>query len=219
MGSGTNRRDCMQIMGYISAVMGGFQWADTRIFAQDWAEIEAPYIEYLTTNPKLDELLSALHVSENPNRPVWSTRAMSVVEGYDTDYLVDYSAVYNYLIDRGHPLIIMSGIFDAHDGALSTYAWMKDELELEVDFWREARRIYYVEVEGKMTVGGYWHDNISSGGAFTVIALPKSGHYAPADNYDASFSILKDAVEHGSLICRKDDCKVVDEMCKFMEAG
>jgi hypothetical protein len=144
---------------------------------------------------------------------------MSVVEGYDTDYLVDYSAVYNYLIDRGHPLIIMSGIFDAHDGALSTYAWMKDELELEVDFWREARRIYYVEVEGKMTVGGYWHDNISSGGAFTVIALPKSGHYAPADNYDASFSILKDAVEHGSLICRKDDCKVVNEMCKFMEAG
>jgi len=47
----------------------------------------------------------------------------------------------------------------------------------------------------KLKVGGYWaeHNN------FTVLTVPKSGHFIPLDYYEASKSFLDDIVNHGHL--------------------
>jgi len=61
-------------------------------------------------------------------------------------------------------------------------------------------------------------------GNFTLGAVPKSGHFMPANNYLTSKSIIDDYVNYGSLQCRyadpsitDDQCRVVDYMCSAME--
>lgn len=61
-------------------------------------------------------------------------------------------------------------------------------------------------------VGGYWITE----GSFSLLTVPKSGHFIPANYYEASRSYLDDFVEHKALQCHSESCKVTDQMCSFM---
>lgn len=88
-------------MGYIQAVSGDIQSYDARIFSKDFSPIQDPYIHYLenTTNPLAQNLFEALHVADSPKDPIWQKSSGSVSAGYQSDYVVDYSGIYNYLLD------------------------------------------------------------------------------------------------------------------------
>lgn len=96
---------------------------------------------------------------------------------------------------------------------------MKKLLNLNPEFWEQDRQVYYYPVSGVNMVGGYWTDNRAWGGSFTLMTIPKSGHFAPYDNYYTSIHILNDMVSDGHLSCHKTsgDCSVASRMCTYME--
>lgn len=63
-------------------------------------------------------------------------------------------------------------------------------------------------------MGGYFKTE----GNFTLLTVPKSGHFVPADNYYASKAYLDDYAQSRKLLChQKDgDCHVTDKMCSAM---
>lgn len=53
-------------------------------------------------------------------------------------------------------------------------------MNLPENFWTRTRNIYYFNnSDGEETVGGYFR----SQGNFTLITVPKAGHFVPGDNY------------------------------------
>lgn len=135
-----------------------------------------------------------------------------VAEGYRYDNLVDYSSYYQYMLDVNHPFIVMSGEFDVRDGAASQFIWMKKLLKLSDGFWEQPRSIYYY---GDKRVGGYYQRDKN----FTLMTVPKSGHYIPKSNYDASALVLKDMINFGHLQCHGEQCATTDIMCNAMMHG
>ena len=164
-------------------------------------------------------MYEALHVADSPKRPIWASSSESVNEAYLYDYVVDYSSIYNDLIEKNYTYIVMSGEFDARDGAVSQYIWMQELLNIHVGFWEQDRQIYYYTADGKQQVGGYWVDNRAWNGSFALMAVPKAGHFIPYNNYDASVNVLNDLIGNGSVVCHQVDgnCSVVDTMCSYMQ--
>jgi hypothetical protein len=83
------------------------------------------------------------------------------------------------------------------------------------DFWNLNRKIYYYKDNlGEEQVGGYYRQK----GNFTLMTVPKAGHFMPHDNFYATKSFLDDFVSSGSLICHKVNkiCDTVQTMCKAM---
>jgi hypothetical protein len=92
---------------------------------------------------------------------------------------------------------------------------MKKLLRVQDWFWKQDRRIYYFNGEdGESKVGGYYQEYRN----FTMITVPKSGHFIPATYYRASKSILDDFVNWGGLQCydKAKHCRVTSDMCSFM---
>ena len=96
---------------------------------------------------------------------------------------------------------------------------MKELLDLPVDFWEQDRQLFYYSVNGVDKIGGYWADNRAWGGSFTLLTIPKSGHFAPYDNYYTTFHVLEDMINDGHLSCHasKGHCSVAAKMCKYMD--
>lgn len=108
----------------------------------------------------------------------------------------------------------MAGEFDMQDGIAGQYIWMKKLLKVSQNFWKQARQVYYFTsgATSQTLVGGYWITE----GSFSLLTAPKSGHFIPANYYEASRSYLDDFVEHQALQCHAESCKVTDQMCSFM---
>jgi len=94
---------------------------------------------------------------------------------------------------------------------------MKRNLDLPESFWTQDRSIYYFYEEGDPTekVGGYFRNN----GSFTLLTVPKSGHFVPHDNYPVSKAFLDDMTKEHKLQCHDTStkgCRVNEEMCAAM---
>jgi hypothetical protein len=70
-------------------------------------------------------------------------------------------------------------------------------LALPKEFWDQDRKIYYYKKDNEesFSVGGYFRTH----GSFSLIAVPKAGHFVPHDNFMAAKSFLDDMVMHGEL--------------------
>ena len=188
---------------------------DSRVFSYDFEAIEAPYLGYLTKSGKVKDLYTAIHVDKSTKSPVFEKASAAVAKAYQSDNLVDYSSYYNYLLKEKHPYIVMGGEFDMRDGAAGQHIWMKELLNVSKNFWKQDRKIYYYQGDEDVTnVGGYY----TREGEFTLLTVPKAGHFIPQDNYLASKAFLDDYVQHGSLQCRDKDsqCSVAKDMCTAM---
>ena len=125
--------------------------------------------------------------------------------------MVDYSFYVDYLIKSGLPVLFGGGEYDMRDGAKAQDAWMKKTLKnLPDEFWQGGRELYYF---GEQKIGGQYRQYNN----FTFITIPKSGHCAPGDNYDAFKAYLDDYISQGSLKCHHNNCSVSDKMCSFMQ--
>ena len=139
-----------------------------------------------------ETLYQLLHVSNSTKNPVFEPASANVSLAYQWNNLEDYSQYYNFLLEQNYTFIVMSGEFDSRDGAISQDIWMKQTLNLPEDFWTRTRNIYYFNnSDGEEQVGGYY----KSEGNFTLLAVPKAGHFIPADNYEASKAYLDDYVK------------------------
>ena len=201
-GSGT----CASVMTYVKNVSAGVAWYDSRIFGYDFKPEETEVATML--NKK--QILKALHLQNSTRKPKFGFSSTGVKDAYKMDHLKDYSSYYNYLIERGYPLIVMVGEFDMQDGYKSQIKWMKNLLN--VSFWAEARKVYYHSIS---QVGGYYLQENN----FTFIVVPKSGHFMPRGNYGASKAFLDDFVQGKQLKCRDptgEECSVATKMCAAM---
>lgn len=122
-------------MSYIMNVTGGMFDYDARIYGYDFDKISEPYVSYLGKSGKLDQLYEAIHIKDSFKKPIFEDSSDSVDKGYRSDNLIDYSSYYQYMLDLKYPFIVMSGEFDARDGAESQYIWMKQLLSLSQQFW------------------------------------------------------------------------------------
>jgi len=91
---------------------------------------------------------------------------------------------------------------------ISQFIWMKQLLNVTSEFWEQDRRIYHLK---NGSVGGYYQEE----GKFTLMAVPKAGHFIPYFFYDSAKEVLDDFIKTGSLTCR--DCRVNKIMCQAMQ--
>lgn len=85
---------------------------------------------------------------------------------------------------------------------------MKELLDVSKSFWEQDRRIYHMK---NGSVGGYYQQE----GKFTLMSVPKAGHFIPYFFYDSNKEVLDDMIVNGSLTCR--DCRVNELMCQAMK--
>lgn len=78
------------------------------------------------------------------------------------------------------------------------------------------RQIYYVNsTENGVYAGGYYRR--TPNGKFTLMTVPKAGHYVPTDVLEVTKSMLTDYVQNGSLQCHNTDgCGTKDYTCSYM---
>lgn len=205
---------CASTLSYISEVSGGVYTFDGRIFSYDFKSKKSVYEDLLTKSKKVEKLWEAIHIQQGTNVPKFVPSSKSVAHAYGPEHLIDYSPYYNYMLKEAHPLLVAAGEFDIRDGARSQTIWMKKLLNLSTTFWEQDRKVYkYYDAKIKThAVGGYYRTH----GSFSLATLPKSGHFAPHDNYDATKAFLDDFITHHKLQCHTTSCSVVSKMCSHM---
>jgi hypothetical protein len=104
---------CMDIMNYIKAVSGDVFHYNAMVFDQDWLTVKQPYIDFLTSHSRIDDLFRAIHIDHSYKRPVWEGNNNGVKVAYGPDNLIDYTVYYNYLLEVNYPFIVMAGEFDS----------------------------------------------------------------------------------------------------------
>ena len=68
-----------------------------------------------------------------------------------------------------------------------------------------------------MVVGGYYREDKEF--KFTLLTMPKGGHFSSGDQILLSNSFLSDYIANGALVCHKDDpkdCNTDAIMCSYM---
>lgn len=107
------------------------------------------------------------------------------------------------------------------DGYQNQLAWMPKLLNLNDEFWDQDRKTFFFHKDGDEKVGGYYRQT----GNFTLMSVPKSGHFVPYGYYDASKAIIDDYVQMNQLKCLTDEgdvdpyyiyCRAVENMCDAM---
>lgn len=205
---------CADTLTYITDVSGGVYSFDGRIFDYDFKPVKQVYEDLLVKSNKVNQLWRAIHIQQGTNHPKFIPSSHDVATSFAPEHLIDYSPYYNYMIKENHPLLVAAGEFDLRDGARGQTIWMQQLLNISSDFWKQDRKVYhYFDQNTKsQAVGGYYRTL----GNFSLATLPKSGHFAPHDNYDATKSFLDDFVTRGKLHCHSSSCSVVDKMCSHM---
>lgn len=110
------------------------------------------------------------------------------------------------------------------DGPLSQEPWLRKLKTLangKTTIWDQPRKIYYVQnpVTKDYEVGGYYRsdDNLK----FTLLTVPKSGHFVPNTQFLATKTFLSDIIAGGKLVCHKttpQECETGPIMCNFMNS-
>ena len=198
-------------MSYIEAVTGSVFEYNSRIFDNEWSPNDDLVSEFFQNSTQREDIYKAIHIDQSFKVPVFEYGSDSVDKGYQYSNLVDFSYYYNYMIKENFPTIVMAGEYDMKDGAAGQVYWMKENLDIDQHFWDQDRTIYYYD---DTNVGGQYRQE----GNFTFITVPKSGHFMPADNYDAAKAFLDDYVKYGELRCKAGDekCHVRAQMCNYM---
>mmetsp|Transcript_42372 Transcript_42372/g.65039 ORF Transcript_42372/g.65039 Transcript_42372/m.65039 type:complete len:464 (-) Transcript_42372:197-1588(-) len=201
---------CEEMLTYISVVSGEVLSYNAQLFESDWDKVESPYLDMLTVSNKSEQLYAAIHVNQSTKSPVYESFSPEVGEAYTYDNMIDYSHVYREILDEypNYPVVIAAGEYDLHDGGVNQPLWFKLIIPANESFWTEDRRIFYFNGSASENmVGGYY----KSYNNLTLIVAPKSGHFIPADYYEASKAYLDDLASHKQLVCKVDGVPASDD--------
>jgi hypothetical protein len=153
----TTAETCDAIMGYFETISDRVLTYNARIFDYDWNPKEEVVVKLFTNSTQVDKIYEALHVANSTKVPKFMFGNGEVYDHFVDKTMMDYSYLYNYLIDAGYPLLIMAGEFDMQDGASGMPYWMKQTLtSLSDAFWSQERRIYQYNEGSDVKTGGYW---------------------------------------------------------------
>ena len=70
-------------------------------------------IDYLTVSAKVDQIYTAIHVDKSTKEPVFEMSSDKVGDAFNGDMMIDYSNVYEKLIEAKLPVLVYAGEFDA----------------------------------------------------------------------------------------------------------
>ena len=62
---------CNVPLNYITGVGGKVFTFDARMFTYDWTGAKNPFVKYLTTSKKTQELYKSLHIDQSTKNPVF----------------------------------------------------------------------------------------------------------------------------------------------------
>lgn len=73
----------------------------------------------------MGNILTLINVANSTKTPIFEMESSRVADALASDNLVDYSYLYQNLINNGLPILVYAGEFDAKDGPIGQAIWMK----------------------------------------------------------------------------------------------
>lgn len=209
---------CSKTLDYIDTIGGGVLSYDARIFGYDFNPTSKIYEDFLTISGKKNDIYQALHVDKSTKDPIYESSSERVYNAYQAEEMEDYSKYYEWMFTNNQNLLIYAGEWDQQDGPSTHEAWLRNVPHLPTDFFNLNRKIYWVPQGQGFIVGGYYREDPSPKKGFTLLSIPKAGHFVPTDMLETTKQFIIDFVNNKQLMCHKneEDCSTVTTMCKYM---
>ena len=149
---------------------------------------------------KVNEIYKAIHIDKSTKTPVFEPSSARVSAALDQDAMIDYMSWLDYKLGEKSPnILIYAGQWDNRDGPTTIESWLTASTQnfRAKDLYAYARQIYYVPSPDGPYTGGYYRT--TPNGKFTLMTVPKAGHYVPTDVLDVTKSMLSDMIFNKSL--------------------
>ena len=203
-------------------VGGGVFDMDARLFNSSYlaSAFKKPYQDYFNTSGKVNEVFAAIHVDKSPKVPVFEPSSDRVAAAFYADQMIDYSAFYDSFTNgqSGPNFLVYAGQWDNRDGPVTIESWITTQTSnfKASDLYALDRQIYYVNsTENGVYVGGYFRR--TPNGKFTLMTVPKAGHYVPRDVLEVTKSMVQDMQNQGALQCHNTQgCTTKQLTCSYM---
>ena len=93
-------------------------------------------------------------------------------------------------------ILIYAGQWDNRDGPTTIESWLATSTKNfnAKDLYALDRQIYYYQTPDGPLTGGYFRR--TANGKFTLMTVPKAGHYVPTDVLAVTKSMLKDMISN-----------------------
>lgn len=202
----TSGDTCTQTLAYVQEVGGGIFDMDARLFNSSYlaSAFKKPYQDYFNTSGKVNEVFAAIHVDKSPKVPVFEPSSDRVAAAIYADQMIDYSAFFDSFTNgqSGPNFLVYAGQWDNRDGPVTIESWITTQTSnfKASDLYALDRQIYYVNSTANgVYVGGYFRR--TPNGKFTLMTVPKAGHYVPRDVLEVTKSMVQDMQSQGALQC------------------
>ena len=108
----TTAATCGAIMDYVETISDNVLPYNSRIFDYDWDPKEEVVVKIFTNSTQIAKIYEAIHVENSTKVPKFMFGNGEVYDHLVDKTMMDYSYLYNYLIDAKYPFLIMAGEFD-----------------------------------------------------------------------------------------------------------
>jgi hypothetical protein len=149
--------------------------------------------------------------------PMFEPSSARVSAALDPDAMIDYMYWLDYKVGPNSPnILIYAGQWDNSDGPTTIeYRLAAQTQNIRAqDLYAYDRQIYYIPSADGPQTRDYFRR--TSNGKFTLMTVPKAGHYVPADVLNVTKSMLKDMILNQSLQCYTDDPKYLQCQTRHM---
>jgi len=99
-------------MAYVETISDNVLAYNSRIFDYDWDPKEEVIVKIFTNSTQVAKIYEAIHVENSTKEPKFMFGNGEVYDHLVDKTMMDYSYLYNYLIDAKYPFLIMAGEFD-----------------------------------------------------------------------------------------------------------
>ena len=183
---------CGETLDYVDTIGGGVLSYDARMFDYDRQPVKQVYIDFLTISGKVQEIYKALHVDQKTKDPKFESSSQRVYDAYQFEEMDDYTGYYEWLFTNNKHTLIYAGEWDQRDGPVTHEAWLKNVPHLPTEFFNLNRKIYWVPQGEGYIVGGYYRQDPSDQKVFTLLTIPKAGHFVPTTMLETTKQFIMD---------------------------
>lgn len=133
--------------------------------------------------------------------------------------MIDYMSWLDYKQDKDGPnILVYAGQWDNRDGPTTIEPWITNTFNFKAkDLYALDRQLYYINsTTNGLYVGGYFRRTPNE--KFTLMTIPKAGHYVPTNVLEVTQWMLYEMVNRGGLLgCHHSEgCDTKHITCNFM---